>query len=272
VFSPYYAWARRRGRGDPLHHCAVNAVLYGPGRKRWAMTERGRGSARQEAASLTIGPSALAWDGDALTVNLDEVTAPVPGRMRGTVRLHPAALADRTVLLDAAGRHAWSPIAPCARVEVVLERPSLRWSGPGYFDTNSGSAPLEDDFVRWDWSRASLGRGAAVLYDVTRRDGSALSVALHVDPSGRVRDLDPPPELRLPRTRWGVDRATRADAGQSATVMRTLEDAPFYARSVLASHLLGEKVTAMHESLSLDRFRAAWVQAMLPFRMPRTLR
>ena len=26
---------------------------------------------------------------------------------------------------------------------------------------------------------------------------------------------------------------------------------------------------AVHESLSLDRFRAPWVQAMLPFKVPR---
>ena len=41
VFSPYYAWARRRGPSDPLRHCALNVALYGP-RKRWAMTERAR--------------------------------------------------------------------------------------------------------------------------------------------------------------------------------------------------------------------------------------
>jgi hypothetical protein len=30
VFSPYYAWARRRGHGlaDPLNHCALNVALY----------------------------------------------------------------------------------------------------------------------------------------------------------------------------------------------------------------------------------------------------
>jgi len=273
VFSPYYAWARRRGRGDPLHHCAVNAVLYGHGRKRWALTERGWGSARQGESWLTIGPSSLAWDGDALTVRIDEVTAPFPSRLRGIVRLLPAGLGDRSFALDAEGRHLWSPVAPCARVEVALEHPSLRWSGPGYFDTNAGSSPLEDAFGRWDWSRAPLRRGAAVLYDVTRRDGSTLSVALHADPSGQVRDLEPPPKQALPRTRWGVDRATRADiAEHKATVLRTLEDAPFYARSIVSSRVLGEAVTAMHESLALDRFRAGWVQALLPFRMPRRLR
>jgi carotenoid 1,2-hydratase len=38
---------------------------------------------------------------------------------------------------------------------------------------------------------------------------------------------------------------------------------------VLASRLGGDEVTAIHESLSLDRFRRRWVQMLLPFRMPR---
>jgi carotenoid 1,2-hydratase len=52
--------------------------------------------------------------------------------------------------------------------------------------------------------------------------------------------------------------------------VRTAEDAPFYARSLLDSKLLGEPVSAVHESLSLDRFNARWVQLLLPFRMPRS--
>jgi carotenoid 1,2-hydratase len=61
----------------------------------------------------------------------------------------------------------------------------------------------------------------------------------------------------------------RADAGHPVTVAETLVDAPFYARSVLNMRIAGQPVTAMHESLSLDRFSAGWVQALLPFRMPR---
>jgi len=38
---------------------------------------------------------------------------------------------------------------------------------------------------------------------------------------------------------------------------------------VLSASLLGERVEAVHESLSLERFRLPVVQAMLPFRMPR---
>ena len=94
-------------------------------------------------------------------------------------------------------------------------------------------------------------------------------MALRASPSGEVQDVPAPPKLRLPRTRWGMERPTRADG---ADVERTLESAPFYARSVLSARLLGERVTAVHESLSLDRFRAGWVQAMLPFRMPRAPR
>ena len=51
--------------------------------------------------------------------------------------------------------------------------------------------------------------------------------------------------------------------------VRTLEDAPFYARSQLAGRVFGDDVQVMHESLSLDRFQMPIVQAMLPFRMPR---
>jgi hypothetical protein len=108
------------------------------------------------------------------------------------VRVYPCAVAGQPHRLDQAGHHCWAPIAPFARGEVKLDRPSLHWSGSGYLDSNWGDEPLENT--------------------------------------------------------------------------------PFYTRSVLATHLLGEPVTAMHESVYLDRFSTRWVQAMLPFRIPRALR
>jgi carotenoid 1,2-hydratase len=272
VFSPYYAWARRRGPADPHHHCALNVALYGDGGNRWTLTERGRGALRRGPAWLEIGPSALSWDGNTLTVRIDEVTSPVPTRIRGTVRLRPEAVMNRAYPLDAAGRHRWSPVAPCSRVEVALDSPGLRWAGSAYFDSNAGDEPLEAGFRRWDWSRAALRRGTAVLYDVTRRDGGGPSLALRFDPSGSVEAFAPPPASVLPQTRWRIARGTRADVGHDARVIETLEDTPFYARSLLSTHVLGEPATAVHESLSLERFRAGWVQALLPFRMPRALR
>jgi GT2 family glycosyltransferase len=49
------------------------------------------------------------------------------------------------------------------------------------------------------------------------------------------------------------------------TVARTLEDTPFYSRSVLSSDGTGAWDT-VHESLDLDRFASRWVQFLLPFR------
>jgi carotenoid 1,2-hydratase len=270
VFSPYYARARRRGTADPLDHCGINVALYGAAGKRWSLTERGRRALDRGPSHLAIGPSALRWDGDALTIDIDEVTVPVPSRLRGRVRFYPEALVDYQAALDAAVRHRWSPIAPCGRVEVAMTRPTLRWSGSGYLDSNAGDEPLESAFRGWDWSRASHRGGTSVLYDVDAREGSGASLAVHFDAAGGVAALEPHPRVYLPSTRiWRIARGTRADAGRPATVVETLEDTPFYARSVLASRLGGDEVTAIHESLSLDRFRRRWVQMLLPFRMPR---
>jgi carotenoid 1,2-hydratase len=274
VFSPYYKWARRRGPAEPLNHAAVNVALYGEARHKWAMTERGRGAVARDAASFAVGPSHLAWDGTALVLSLDEVTFPLPGRIRGHVRLEPTSLNALPFTLAAseagADLHQWRPIAPTAAVEVVLEKPALRWRGHGYLDSNWGGVPLEDSFVRWDWSRAPAAGGAAVLYEGRRRDGTDFGLALHFDRTGRAAAFLPPPRHELGRTAiWRIPRATRAEAPGGAALAATLEDTPFYARSVLRTRLLGEATTAVHESLELDRFALPIVQAMLPFRMPR---
>jgi carotenoid 1,2-hydratase len=272
VFSPYYAWARQRGSSDPLDHCALNVALYGVGGKRWSMVERGRSDVHQEPGRLSIGPSAFVWDGKSLTVNIDEITVPWPSRIRGRVRLFPAVLIDRVYPLDVAGLHRWMPLSPVARVEVELEHPALRWSGNGYLDGNRGSAPLEKAISSWTWLRASVGGGTAVLYDVARRGAEPLSLSIHCDAAGLIRDFPVPPLSSLPHTGWRIARPTRADAGHAARLLQTLEDTPFYARSAVEMRLLGEPATGIHESLSLDRFSAPWVRMLLPFRMPRRSR
>ncbi len=268
-FSPYYAKARRRGNSDPLNHNSLNVALYGEC-KRWSMTERGRSALRRDASRLEIGPSSLSWDGSCLTIQIDEVTVPLPSRIRGTVRVYPSALAGQPYHLDHAGHHYWAPIAPRAHVEVELDQPSLRWSGSGYLDSNWGVEPLEAAFQRWEWSRAMLkDGGVAILYDVTQRDGHKPPLGLRFAPNGEVEHFEAPPHVRLPNTAWLMRRGTRVDPQQTARVTETLEDTPFYTRSVLETHLLGEPVTAMHESVCLDRFSSRWVQTLLPFRIPR---
>lgn len=268
VFSPYYALARRFGRGDPHNHCALNVALYGCSAKHWALTERTREDLRRDARSLQIGPSRLDWDGDGLVVHVDEITVPWPSRLKGVVRVRPAALTRCVFDLDGEGRHQWHPVAPCAEIEVVMERPRLSWRGHGYLDCNFGDEPLEAAFVEWDWTRAQIGSRTAVLYDTFPRHGPPVSLALRFDPNGRVEEFAAPPRADLPSTIWRIARHARSD-DRTPHLIKTLEDTPFYARSLVAAQIAGEQTLGVHESLSLDRVANPIVRAMLPFRMPR---
>lgn len=269
VFSPYYAFARRRGPADPMNHCAMNVALYGA-KRRFALTERGRGTVEARERHLAMGPSAIEFDGATVTVTINEIAAPIPQRVRGRVRLRPSGFTPGPFALDAAGRHAWWPIAPASRVEVELSEPALRWRGAAYFDTNVGSRPLEEDFCDWSWCRAPLRTGAGIFYDVVRRDGSTAGLSLDIAPSGEVRHREPPPVAALPPgTIWRMPRPTRCEAGHRPRIVRTFEDTPFYTRSEIVTQAFGGQVRAVHESLSLTRFTHPLVQMMLPFRMPR---
>jgi carotenoid 1,2-hydratase len=274
VFSPYYAWARRRGPANPEDFCALNVALYGNGGKRWALTERGASALDRSVDHLAIGPSSVSWNGRWLEVNVDEITAPLPTRLRGQIRVHPSALTPQSFAIDSAARHCWWPVAPCSRIEVEMQRPGLCWGGDAYFDSNWGSEPLERRFVGWDWSRSTLADGScAILYDKVIRGEPARSLALRFDCDGNASAFPPPPRVSLATTPvWRVARGAQVEAGHHARVVKTLEDTPFYARSVISSHLLGQPVTSMHESLSLDRFSQRWVQLLLPFRTPRIKR
>jgi carotenoid 1,2-hydratase len=166
-----------------------------------------------------------------LTLEIDEVAAPVPRRVRGRVTIHPLSVGTTTFTLDGRGRHRWHPIAPAARAEVVLDEPGIRWQGHAYVDSNEGDAPLEDDFAFWHWSRGATRAGPFVLYDVTRADGSRHAFALRFGADGSAHNFDPPPVGGLGPSRWRVPRATLADAGSSPRLLRRLGTGKFYARS-----------------------------------------
>jgi carotenoid 1,2-hydratase len=94
-------------------------------------------------------------------------------------------------------------------------------------------------------------------------------MALRIGNDGNAEVCEMPRAVALPRTGWHINRLTRADEVDAARVRATWEDTPFYSRTALASRMFGEDVHAVHESLSLDRFRSPVVQWMLPWRMPR---
>ncbi len=263
VFSPYYAW---KGRADPLDHCAVNVALYGPRSSRWAMTERDRAAVTRDRDWLVIGRSSLLWNGERLTIDIDERGSPLPLSIRGRVEVRSESINLRPFVLELQGRHLWRPIAPQARVAVDLDRPSLHWHGIGYFDHNRGDEPIERAFSDWTWSRAQTSGGSAILYEAGRRREEPLSMGLHSDRRGGVEERPLPPSAALPTTRWRLAQSTRADDGK-ASFVRVLEDTPFYARSTISHRLFAEQVLSVHEALSLDRFSNPAVRLMLPFRM-----
>ncbi len=150
-----------------------------------------------------------------------------------------------------------------------FKEPALNWTGNAYLDSNYGVEPLESGFKGWTWSRAHRTQDSIVLYDAMRRDGSQSALALRFKADGTAAEMEPLPHVALPTTGWRLARHTRADAGSAVRVRQTLENAPFYARSLLDTQLYRERSAAFHESLSLDRFSSALVRAILPFRMPR---
>lgn len=271
-FSPGYARARAQGRFvDALEFSTMHVAVYGPRAEAWALTERGARAVTREPESLGIGPSSMRWERDALVIRLDETTSPFPrlGRrpVRGTVRVVPRALHAPRVDLSPDARHAWWPVAPLARVEVDLDEPALRFRGSGYHDANAGDGALDDAFSGWTWSRRSLGDRARIHYDVSPRVGQRAPIALDLDASGATREIDPEPVARLATSAWGIERTARGQRG--TTTARALEDTPFYARSLLATPGEDAARPTVHETLSLDRFRAPWVRFLLPFRMRR---
>jgi carotenoid 1,2-hydratase len=273
VFSSWYAWAqRRRGAAvDPVDHCAINVALYGAAGRRWTMTERGRRHVRRSATAFQVGPSELHWDGRRLRIELDELGAPIPQRVRGRVTVTPEGPACRWATgLDAIGRHRWGPIAPCARVQVQLDAPAASWQGHAYLDSNEGDEPIERPFRRWDWCRATLEDGStAVIYDLQPREGEDRVIARCFAPDGTHAELPVPPVHPLPRSAWRIARTMRSDAGVPPRIAQQLEDTPFYQRALVDASIGGRPVRAVHESLDLPRLQSLPVRLMLPFRMPR---
>lgn len=275
VFSPYYHWA---GRRDPEDHVCINVALYRPGGNRWSMTERGRGSMRRDATSFQVGPSGIRRDGSDIIIDFDEISVPrppahlLPKRIRGTIRFSPDAVTPQVFDIDQDGRHRWWPVSPTGRIRLEMETGAEGWSGHGYMDSNWGTEPLEEGFKLWDWARGLTPDGdAVILYDAIRKDGGHGQIALRISRDGAVHPFEMPEKTALSKGFWGVPRSGHHDQGAEARarIVRTLEDGPFYTRSIMATRLLGEDIELMHESLSGDRFASPVVKAMLPFRMPR---
>lgn len=273
VFSPRYFAARHEEPGgsvSPDRFCAVNLALYGQ-KPLWVMSEYGPSRLRRDPDFLHIGGTQARWEGDRLVIDLCEQTKPffqrMPGRITGRISLWPNALFDEPLALDALARHTWSPIAPSARFAVELSEPALSYSGHAYFDTNSGAEPLERAFRSWTWSRSSVREGTAITYDVNERSGREHKLTMLYRKSGVMEPIQAPRVHPLPPTIWGIPRQVRTQSAEPARLQKTLESAPFYARSLVDSTLFGQRAETVHETLDMNRFMRTWVRFLLPFRI-----
>lgn len=291
VFSPRYAKARR-SLGDHLEHanperfCAVNVSLYDIANRRnvWALTEHE--SVSREPSSLRVGESSMRWadpigaDPAELHIELSEHQTRFFGRrgapLRGHIRLRPTASFGPRIELDrwqTTPRHRWYPVAPHARVEVEFESPQLRFAGSGYHDANEGDEGLEHAFRSWNWSRCELGDQTVIAYDVVDLQDQPHARAWRFMPSASAIEDIPDHALGpagvLASTSWRVPRAIRSDLDHPPKLRCTLEDSPFYSRSLVDVQLGGRSGVAIHESLSLERFASGWVRFLLPFKIRR---
>ena len=268
VFSPYYAWARRKGSADPENHCALNVAIYSKGASRWAMTERGAGSCHRTQDEFVIGPSSVEWDGQSLRIQIQETSTPWAQSIKGDIRVWPDQLFNFSEAIDHEGKHRWGPLSPSARVEVNLQSPDLKWSGQAYLDSNEGDEPISEGFHTWNWSRAKMrDNSTLVFYDMQWPGHEDKLLSLRFEPNGAVMPMPAAPVQRMKNTAWQIGRRMRSDTPVS--LHEQLEDTPFYQRALLKFSYAGEKLLAFHETLSVPRLVSPVVQAMLPFRMPR---
>ncbi|MCR9126818.1 MAG: carotenoid 1,2-hydratase [Rhodobacteraceae bacterium] len=266
VFSPWYRWS---GRRCPQNHVCINVATYGPG-GRFTMTDRGKQALRQTASRLQVGPSMMRWDGRQLVIDIDEVSGPpVIGRVRGQIRVIPAAITNVELALTPDGAHIWRPFAPVSRIEVDIQRPGWTWDGHGYFDANFGTRALEEDFTHWTWGRYPTRGGSTCFYDATRRDGTTLAAGMAFDAAGRAQHVALPPKTPMRRSLWAVARDTRADPGYRPHQVKPMLDAPFYTRAAVRTQINGEETVGVHEALDLRRFRSPLLKPMLAVRVPR---
>lgn len=266
VFSPYYAFD---GYQNPENHNAINVCLYRRRGHRWSMRERGSCDLLRSKDHFICGPSRIDIIGKKLVVQIDEIAAPLPRPLKGTITLTADNIYQTIYNLDRQGKHFWRPIAPLATVTVDMNSPNMKWSGSGYLDSNWGSEPLKNGFTFWNWSRAHNEDHAIILYDMARRDCTHNILSLCFKPDGSLDTFTPPPRQSLKKGFWGMERSTQTDKNSCAELVETLEDAPFYTRNKLKISLFGKQMMAMHESVDLDRHKHPIILLMLPWRMPR---
>jgi carotenoid 1,2-hydratase len=269
-FSPAYRKARalavRSGSGpvNPLSFSTMNIALSGA-HTFWGMNEID--AVKRSAFALTIGKSMMIAAADRLIVPLDEQAATGKGRLRGEVEVELGTLSSRAFDLTDEKKHSWAPIRQGARCQVRLKEPALSFVGSAFVDTNYGTEPLETSIVRWTRSEAYADAGTAWLsFESQSARGNHELNLISLDQSVERTTFAAPP-LALKKSRFGLQSSVRLDEITRVTV---LEDTPFYVRNLIVGRQGPHDVRVFHEHVDLTRFKAGWMQALIPLAMRRT--
>ena len=166
-------------------------------------------------------------------------------------------------------------MAPSSRVEVALRASRVcAGAAPATSTPTTATRRSRPPSPTGPGAGPTCADGAAILYDVDRRDGAGQNLSLRFAADGTPpRTSTRRRRAALPRDALLADAAqTRSDDGRAEVRAHLRGHAVLRPLAVCASTLCGEAVRPVHESLSLDRFRNPLVRLMLPFRMPRRTR
>lgn len=234
------------------------------------MTERyGRDTERTPDA-FQIGPSRVSASGQSLQFDINERCTPLPHALHGKITVKYPYQNPNEYQLDHNGQHFWRPICTHIDVDVAFDDPGLSWRGKGYLDMNYGAEPITKGFDYWDWSRVPMADGAThIRYVTDPATGAQRALNLSIDQAGNISNGAETTNIDLPSTKiWRVKRRAGSLLGQAPRITSTMEDTPFYSRSLIEYDGITNGL-GTHESLSCKRLKSPIVKAMLPFRMPR---
>jgi carotenoid 1,2-hydratase len=270
-FSPAYRKARMVAAhsgsmmANPLTFSTMNVALSGA-HSLWAMTERAE--VKRSAFALTIGKSMMIAAADRLIVPLDEQAATGQARIRGEVEVELGTVWSRAFDLTDQKKHSWAPIRQGERCQVRLKEPALSFVGSAFVDTSYGNEPLETSIVRWNRSEAyAADTGTGWLsFESESYQGSHELNLISLDQSVE-RTTFATPLVALKKSRFGLQSSVRLDEIASVVV---LEDTPFYTRNLILGRQGSHSVRMLHEHVDLTRFKAGWMQALIPLAMRRT--
>lgn len=234
------------------------------------MTERGSKATERHSHIYKLANSQIEQIGNQLIFDINETSVPIPGALKGRVTVTMPYCHNETYDLSKAGGHTWRPICPTSRVNVEFDKPGLSWSGHGYVDMNLGDGPIEQAFDYWDWSRQPLENGGTRIRYVTNPAGEdQAEIGIEFHPDGTTRRVELEAGCPLPSTPiWRIKRRSGLFEGEAPKIVKTLEDTPFYSRSLMSYPSAPDRF-AVHESLSGPRLAHPVVKCLLPFRMPR---